>query len=56
MIVPFELPLPLLLEIGVVVGVYALIARRPKQHRREQHLATQTNSVSTVPQGTLLTR
>jgi len=42
MIVPFELPLPLILEIGVTAGVYALIARRPKLQREHKPLPTKT--------------
>jgi len=40
MILPLALPLPFLLEISVVAGVYALIARRPKPQRKRELLTT----------------
>jgi hypothetical protein len=54
MIFPLALPLPLLIEIGVVAGVYALIARRPKLRKREELSTLQTGSASAV-RGTMQT-
>ena len=55
MILPLALPLPFLLEIGVVAGIYALIARRPKPQRRRL-ATTQTKSVPVTSGVTLAAR
>jgi len=46
MILPIEIPLPLLLEIAVVTGVYALIARRPAHSRERKPLLPIQNNAA----------